>query len=357
MKISLFINTAVTMTAALLFALCHPAQAASTPESLLSELTNWVAAQNQTSADHIKVTPPDARVKLQPCSGNLSFDYPFANHESVRVRCAQPNWQLFIKVALAKSVNSVVTSHAMSSGQILTDADIELRPDFSPAVGSLTERSSVTGRALKRAMGKGQVILASDLDSTLSAIKFKVALRADDIVTEAAVERVTLQRNTAPASVWLGSELPPGLRLARDVQAGQVLQIADLAEIRQVVVAATDLLTGQALKPGLIRLDKLGQDKVTRSHYFELNKLDGMELVRPIRTGEPIRSADVRPALLVKKGELVLFSVGRATEFQVSVKLEALQDGRLGDQIKLRNNESGRTLSGMVSGPGAVRGM
>jgi len=61
--------------------------------------------------------------------------------------------------------------------------------------------------------------------------------------------------------------------------------------------------------------------------------------------------------VLIKKGELVLFSVGRASEFQVSIRLEAMQDGRMGEQIKLRNNESGRTLTGIVSGQGTARGM
>jgi len=34
-----------------------------------------------------------------------------------------------------------------------------------------------------------------------------------------------------------------------------------------------------------------------------------------------------------------------------------LQDGRMGEQIKLKNPESGRILTGVVKGPNAVDGL
>ena len=106
----------------------------------------------------------------------------------------------------------------------------------------------------------------------------------------------------------------------------------------------------------MIKLERLDQDKISRTHLFDLAALDGYEMTRSIKAGEAIRSTDLRPALLVKKGEQVVFSIGRAAQFEVSIKLEALQDGRMGEHIRMRNNESGRTLSGVVTGIGAVTG-
>jgi len=39
------------------------------------------------------------------------------------------------------------------------------------------------------------------------------------------------------------------------------------------------------------------------------------------------------------------------------VRAEALQDGRMGEQVKLKNPESGRQISGVVVGPNLVRGL
>lgn len=128
------------------------------------------------------------------------------------------------------------------------------------------------------------------------------------------------------------------------------------AEIRQVVVAAAQLAPGQLLQPELLKLERMEADKINRSHLIDVGGLDGHEVLRPIRAGEPIRSSDIRPATLVKKGELVNLSMGAPGSFTITVKLEALQDGRLGEQIRMRNPDSGRMLTGVVTGRGLVRG-
>lgn len=131
---------------------------------------------------------------------------------------------------------------------------------------------------------------------------------------------------------------------------------AAAAENRQVVVAAAQLAPGQLLQPQLLKLERLESEKVTRAHLIDVGGLEGHEVLRAIRAGEPIRSSDIRPATLVKKGELVNLSMGAPGSFMITVKLEALQDGRLGEQIRMRNPESGRTLTGVVTGRGLVRG-
>jgi len=68
-------------------------------------------------------------------------------------------------------------------------------------------------------------------------------------------------------------------------------------------------------------------------------------------------SLDLRPALLVKKGEIVLFKTGDPKKFQISIRLEALQDGRMGDQIKLKNRDSGRIIGGTVLGKALAKGV
>jgi len=52
----------------------------------------------------------------------------------------------------------------------------------------------------------------------------------------------------------------------------------------------------------------------------------------------------------------VQLNVGKSTGFMVSARVEALQDGRMGEVIKLKSPESGRMLSGVVRGPNLVEG-
>lgn len=81
------------------------------------------------------------------------------------------------------------------------------------------------------------------------------------------------------------------------------------------------------------------------------------EATRDLPPGTALRSYDIKRALLVRKGQNAMLTVGQNTGFVVSVKVEAMQDGHLGEQIRLKNTESGRLLSGVVTGPNAVRGL
>ncbi len=335
------------------------ALAASPQEELVGAVTVWVAAQNNTGTDLIKVMPLDPRIQVQPCQGKTEFDFPFANRSTVRARCTQPNWQLFIKLALSQpihSVHSVVTSRAVPAGQALTAEDLEIRPEQQAMAGGFKEREPLIGRALKRAIAKGQPVLAQDLETGQQVYRLKQSMRAGDLITAASAERVTMPREAVPAAVWMGTEIPPGSKLAKDAQAGKILLTSDFAQARQVVVATGNLVAGQQIKSGMVKLVPLEQDKINRANLFDLAGVEGFELTRAVMAGEAIRSTDLRPALMIKRGELVIYSIGRPSQFEVSIKLEALQDGRLGEHIRMRNNESGRTLSGVVTGLGTVSG-
>lgn len=81
------------------------------------------------------------------------------------------------------------------------------------------------------------------------------------------------------------------------------------------------------------------------------------ELVRDLPAGTSVKTHDIRRAVLVKMGQQVLMTVGNGTDFQIRVRVEALQDGRMGEQVKLKNVESGKSMSGIVTGPNAVKGL
>ena len=154
--------------------------------------------------------------------------------------------------------------------------------------------------------------------------------------------KVGLVSGSAPATLTPGASAP---------------KAAPAPEFRQVVVAATNLPAGQVLQRDSLKLDRMEADKISKAHYLENQGLEGQELLRAVRAGEPIRVSDLRPATLVKRGEMVLMTIGSPATFEISVKAEAMQDGRVGEQIKLRNTESGRTLSGVVTGKGTAKGL
>jgi flagella basal body P-ring formation protein FlgA len=88
-----------------------------------------------------------------------------------------------------------------------------------------------------------------------------------------------------------------------------------------------------------------------------LKDLENGEMVRDVPAGTPLRSYDVRRTVLVKQGQMILLSVGSPGGFAITARVEALQDGKMGDQVRLKNADSGRLLTGVVTGPNAARGL
>ena len=130
-----------------------------------------------------------------------------------------------------------------------------------------------------------------------------------------------------------------------------------VATTRRVVVARQLLRAGSLVTADmLVEVDQpaTGLDgQVLRT----IKEAENGEAVREIAAGVVLRSYDLRRAVLVKMGKTVLLTIGQPGGFSIAARVEALQDGRLGDQVRLKNLESGRLVTGVVTGPNAASGL
>lgn len=126
---------------------------------------------------------------------------------------------------------------------------------------------------------------------------------------------------------------------------------------RWVLVASVPLQRGMTLNETHVQRAQVDSTSMPVNVLEQASEVMHAEVVRDVRPGVPLRSHDIRPTVLVKRGQMVLMSVGQPQGFQISARVEAMQDGRFGEQIKLKNRDSGRELSGRVQGPNQVVGL
>ena len=218
-------------------------------QALDSQVRQWLAEQRQLPAQDIRLLPLDSRLRVQDCAQPLALDLPFAaSAETVRVRCSQPAWQLFVRVALPESA----------------------------------------------------------------------------------------QRQQVPAAV--------------SPVAAPVTQ-------RQVLVSRVALQRGQRIDPAQLQLQEVDESQWRSVMLVDPQLLVHVQALRDIPSGVPLKASDVQPILLVKRGQMVQLQVGSGQGFQIVARVEAQQDGRLGEQIRMINRESGRILTGQVVGENRVRGL
>lgn len=229
--------------------------------AMFSQVKSWMADTHKVKADEVSIAPLDPRVQVQACGKALAVDHPFSSKDTVRVRCADPVWQVYLQVSMPQPPIAQAAVAATSSG----------KPSSSGAPNG----------------------------SIAAAV--------------AVVKTVVVPK--------------------RLIQRGTVIEADMLEEVSQAAGNVDNSML-QSLK-----------DAVTA------------EAVRDLSAGQALRSSDIRRAILVKQGQLVTMNVGDKSGFLITVRVEALQDGRMGDQVKLKNTESGRQISGVVVGPNLVKGL
>ena len=209
-------------------------------ESLQQQAQQWASTHPSFQGKQVQVVPVDARITVQSCQQNLQFEHPFPNQPAVRVRCAQPTWQLFVNL------------------------------------------------------------------------------------------------NT-------GQAMPPVNR----AQATPVLH--------KVLVSKELLKRGTVISPEMFSVAEMPAAGMENQIISDAKLLKNMQLVRDLTPNTPLRSYDVRTAVLVKRGQEVQVTAGEGQGFSITMRAEALQDGGFGEQIRLKNVESGRSLSGVITGPNAAK--
>ena len=226
------------------------ALAQSNTESMSTQVKQWLSQTHGVNSKEISIAPLDRRLKVQDCQKTLNVDHPFASKETVRVRCPEPVWQLYLQVTL---------------------------PNASIGAPAPNPNANASANA------------------------------------------------SAPS--------------------------------RTVVVPRRLLHRGTQLQPDMLEEVQASAGTVDTQLLSNVKDAQQAELTRDVTAGQPLRISDIRRAVMVKQGQSVMLSIGNSSDFQISVRMEAMQDGRMGEQVKLKNPESGRQVTGVVTGPNTAKGL
>lgn len=127
--------------------------------------------------------------------------------------------------------------------------------------------------------------------------------------------------------------------------------------MRQVLVANQVIKRGTVATPQQFSLVEMALPSGETSYLSDVSALNHMELQRDLPAQTALRTYDLKAAQMVRRGQQVMVSVGEGKGFLITLRAEAQQDGVLGEQIRLKNPESGRSLSAMVTGFNTARAM
>lgn len=324
-------------------------------ESLRSEARLWAAGQTGIAPELIEIGALDPRIDAPVCQSGFRFDYPFESRATLRAQCSQPPRQFYLRISAERPRQRLVASRALAAGVALQSSDLVTRAAPSGSQG-IEDLSQIVGRVLRRAIEAGEAPLSQDLEEVVQVIRTVGDQRAGQVLDPASTKLESIPRSRAPAGALQQVADLRGAKLRRDLPSDRIIVADDLVETRQTFVARRNLMRGETVEPGMFEQVEMDRRALPPDHLGSLQGLDQGELMTSVRAGEPLRASQIRPAMLVKKGQQVVLTVA-LQGLEISVRVEALEDAKLGDQVKLRNPDSGKALAGVVTGRGSARAL
>lgn len=120
-----------------------------------------------------------------------------------------------------------------------------------------------------------------------------------------------------------------------------------ITQEKPVLVAAEALPRGTVLNESHLRAVERNVNRLSRGYYVDPEDIVGMQTGRPLREGDLITASRIEARRLVERGQRVLITAGSAST-EISMNGEALESGRRGDRVRVRNSSSGRVVEGEV---------
>jgi len=123
---------------------------------------------------------------------------------------------------------------------------------------------------------------------------------------------------------------------------------------RDIPVAHSTLQRGQSLKDADVTMER-SDVLIHRDAFLNFPTTDeSLELTESIPAGRPILNRSVRPRPLILRGQMVegVFEEGTLA---ISLIVETLEDGALGQTVRVRNPKTSRVLYGKVENEKTIR--
>lgn len=120
-----------------------------------------------------------------------------------------------------------------------------------------------------------------------------------------------------------------------------------------VPVLARRLRNGEIIRKDDIKPQMMRRSSIGNSTVLDPEKIVGMGVRRTLRIDKPVRRGDIREPVLVSRNSLVIMKY-KTANMLITAQGKARENGTRGETIRIQNTGSGKTIEGVVIGPGMV---
>lgn len=123
---------------------------------------------------------------------------------------------------------------------------------------------------------------------------------------------------------------------------------------REVVVTTRSMRRGNLLESDVLMMEERDITRLKHGWFDSLDELLDLQSARPIGVGQTVSHRHVQPVPVVHRGDDISMAVTTGT-MSLLVTGVAMQDGGIGERIRVRNIESGKVVFGEILDAGTIR--
>lgn len=172
--------------------------------------------------------------------------------------------------------------------------------------------------------------------------------------------KVSIQSTPRPSSKQWGLDFSSlsakgGFLLPlRDGDSGQLKWISGTIRVSRLTPVTTRMiLQGERVQADDLRMSMMDVT-FAKDGSLRIADVQGQIAARSLPVGSPVWASDLKREPAAKKGQIIKALLGDEN-FEISVNMMAEEDGFVGDLVKVKNLETKKILSGLVTEKGVVK--
>ena len=322
-------------------------------DRLVQTVKNWIAEKEGLDLNSIEVQANDRRFIVPDCDEDFGVSFAFGTKNNVQVRCNIRDWQAVLRIQIKREHETLVFDRALSKGDLVSQDDFRFSMESSLIPGSnLISATEAEGRLLKINVEEGQAVKPSQFDETSTIF---VATR--DIKEGEKLEKAMIDERQVPASETLFEQrfdlsLALTATITGDLESGSVLTKRDFAISSQAMVITELVERGNMLDSSNSELKQV-ITQIPTDAIVDRAQIHRASAKRRLNPGEILRFSDIAIMPHVIANTTTTLELNKAN-FSLTMEVLAIENGFIGDRIRVRNQESGEIIYATVKEVGLV---
>lgn len=332
-------------------------QQQSDPKTILVQsLKNWVFDNEGIEPDNTTVYAGDRRFRVPVCQSNYNFEYAFGTSNTVSIKCQSTGWTSTVRIEKQITSQIYVYDRDISKGSLISSQDLrQVQIVDSLLANSTTNQSDISdflGKYVRIDVNEGQHVDPRHFDEEFTVYKLNRDLTQGSVLEEAFLIPVSKPISEVTYNERIDLDQLVGAVIKYDLSVDDFLTKSTIGNISTVLIIDRVIEKDQQIDSTNTSILEL-YDQAPPDSINDYTMVDRASARRRLIPGNILKFSDIVSTPHVQVNTNITLHY-KSSILELTTEVLALENGFIGDIIRVRNSESGEELNATVTGVSTV---